>query len=248
MKKRKKILTGLLALTILSSLVIMSGCGTEEDKPKAKTSSADNEVNSIKETKLEGYEVNVKSSYVHMTSAFGVALKFEVKFDNITPSYEAYVYNDMSSLIDKDVEEENSKRYEELKENNPDISEEQLNGDDYSLWYKTIYFENVSYDAGKSVEIEWAPYPTEENSSKFSSQEEYLKTGYMYLILKEEENITGFMVFEFPVGTKDESNSVTYEEINVLEAVAFEKVDGEYQNISLDYVKSRIDKVLENKN
>lgn len=246
MKNRRKFLTGILAVTILSSLVIMSGCGTEDDNSKTKSPSSDSgAVSDIKETKLENYEVNMKSSYISHTSSAGYALKFEVKFDDISPAYEAYVCNDMSSLVDKKVEEDNSKRYQEIKENNPDISEEQLNGEDYSLWYKTVYYMNVAYDAGKNVEIEWAPYPTEENSSKFSAEEEYLKTGYMYLVLKDGENITGFIVFEFPVGTTDSGN-VTYKEINVLEAVAFEKADGEYQDVSLDYVKSRVDKVLEN--
>lgn len=249
MKKVKRLLTVMCAITVLSSLVIMSGCGTEEEKSKAKTSSADNEaVTSIKETKLENYQVNIKSAYVHRTSAFGFSLKYEVKFDNISPSYEAYVCNDMSSLVDKKVQEENSKNFEAYKEENPDISDEELN-EAYNSIYKTIYFMNVSYDAGKSVEIEWAPYPTEENSSKYSSDEEVLKTGYMYLVLKEDENITGFMVFEIPVVVTDkgEYERISYETVNVLEAVSFEKTDGKYQNVSLDYVKSRVDAILENK-
>lgn len=108
---------------------------------------------------------------------------------------------------------------------------------------------NMSYIAGESVEIEWAPYPTEENSSKYSSDEEFLKTGYMYLVLKEGENITGFMVFEIPVSVTDkgEYEQISYEKVNVLEAVTFEKTDGKYQNVSLDYVKSRVDNILENK-
>lgn len=249
MKKRRRMLTGILAVAVLSSLVIMSGCGTEEEKPKPKTSSADKEaVNSIKETKLENYQVNIKSPYVHGTSAFGFLLKYEVKFDNISPSYEAYVCNDMSSLVDEKVQEENSKNFEAYKEENPDISDEELN-EAYNSIYKTIYFMNVSYDAGKSVEIEWAPYPTEENSSKYSSDEEVLKTGYMYLVLKEDENITGFMVFEIPVVVTDkgEYERISYETVNVLEAVSFEKTDGKYQDVSLDYVKLRVDAILENK-
>lgn len=247
MKKGKKILTGVLAVTLLSSFVIMSGCGTEEDKPKSKTSSTDNEaVNSIKETKLENYQVNVKSSYIHETSAFGFSLKYEVKFDNISPSYEAYVCNDMSSLVDKKIQEENNKNFEAYREKNPDISDEELN-EAYNSIYKTVFFTKVSYDSGKSVEIEWAPYPTDENSSKFSSMEEYLKTGNMYLVLKEDKNITGFMVFEFPVENQEEGNKISYEKVNVLEAVSFEKTDGKYQNVSLDYVKSRVDSILKNK-
>lgn len=244
MKKRKRLLTMLLTLTLLSSLLITSGCGTEEEETKAP--STDSAAVSIKETKLENYEVNVKSQYIHLTSAFGFSMKFEVKFDDIEPSYEAYVCNDMSSIIDNSIVEENNKRYEKAKEENPDISEEVLDGEQSSLWYESIYKTNVSYSAGKNVEIEWAPYPTEENGSKYTSYEEVLKTGYMNLILKDGENIIGFMVLEFPVDTTDAGN-IRYEKVNVLEAVAFEKTDGKYQNVSLDYVKSRVDKVLENK-
>ncbi len=249
MKKRKKIIKKVLAVAALSSLLMISGCGTQEDKPKAKTSSADKEaVNSITETKLEKYQVDIKNSYVHGTSAFGFALKFDVKFNNMSPSYDAYVCNDMSSLVDKKIQEENSKNFNDFKEKNPDASEEELN-EAYNSMYKTIYFMNMSYIAGESVEIEWAPYPTEENSSKYSSDEEFLKTGYMYLLLKEGENITGFMVFEFPVSVTDkgEYEQISYEKVNVLEAVTFEKTDGKYQNVSLDYVKSRVDNILENK-
>lgn len=249
MKKIKRLFTVLLAITIVCSLLIMSGCGTEDEKPKTKTSSADKEaVNSIKETKLEKYQVDIKSFYVHGTSAFGFGLKFDVKFNNMSPSYDAYVYNDMSSLVNKKIQEENSKNFDDFKEKNPGISEEELN-EAYNSMYKTIYFMNVTYAAAESVEIEWAPYPTEENSSKYSSYEEVLKTGYMYLVLKEGENITGFMVFEFPVSVTDkgEYEQISYETVNVLEAVVFEKTDGKYQNVSLDYVKSRVDNILENK-
>ncbi len=247
--KRKKFIKKVLVIAVLCSLLMISGCGTQEDKPKAKISSADKEaVNSITETKLEKYQVDIKSSYVHGTSAFGFALKFEVKLDNMSSSYDAYVCNDMSSLVDKKIQEENSKNFNDFKEKNPDISEEELN-EAYNSIYKTIYFMNVTYAAGENVEIEWAPYPTEENSSKYSSYEEILKTGYMYLVLKEGENITGFMVFEFPVSVteKGEYERISYETVNVLEAVTFEKTDGKYQNVSLDYVKSRVDNILENK-
>ena len=247
MRKQKRLLVSLLAVTILSSLVIMSGCGTEEEKTKTKTSSVGDEaVNSIKESKLENYQVNIKNKYVHETSSFGFSLKFEVTLDDMEPSYEAYVCNDMSSLVDKKVQEENAESYNDIIEKNPNYSDEEIN-EAWNSVYKTIYYMNVSYAAGKSVEIEWVPYATEDNASKFSSEEEYLKTGNMYLVLKEKENIIGFMVFEFPVGTSGENNAVSYEEVNVLEAVAFEKIDGKYQDISLEYVKSRVDNILENR-
>lgn len=246
MKKRRQLLTVLLAVTVICSVVIMSGCGTKNEKPKTQTSSSGkNQVNTIKETKLEGYKVNVKSNYVHQTDAYGFALNFEVDFDDITPSYEAYVCNNMSSIVDKKIQEENSKSFDEIKEKNPDISDEGLK-EKWSSVYKSVFCMNVTYSAAKKADIEWAPYPTSDNASKFSSMEEYLKTGNMYLVLKEGGNITGFILFEFPV-EKDENNSVTYKEAKVLEAVYFEKTDGEYQNVNIDYVKSRVDNILENK-
>ena len=248
MKKSKRLFTAFLAVTVVSSLLIMSGCGTEDEKPKTKTSSADKKaVNSIKETKLENYKTNIKSIYIHEASGM-VLFSFEIKFNGISSSYEAYVCNDMSSLIDKKVQEENSKNFNAFKEENSDISEEELNKA-YNSICKTVFFMNVSYDAGESVEIDWVPQPTEENSSKYSSYEEVLKTGYMYLVLKDGENITGFMVFEIPVSVTDkgEYKKISYETVNVLEAVTFEKTDGKYQNVSLDYVKSRVDNILENK-
>lgn len=247
MKKVKRLLIVMCAITVLSSLMIMSGCGTEEKKTKAKTSSADNEaITSIKETKLVNYKTNIKSIYINHASGLGILFSFEVKFDNILPSYEAYVCNDMSSLLDKKILEENDKKYKEFENK---YTEEELNGEKFSLWYTDTFYSKVSYDAGESVDIDWAPHPIEENYSKYSKEEEYLKTGYMYLVLKEGENITGFMVFEIPVVVTDkgEYEQISYETVNVLEAVSFEKTDGKYQDVSLDYVKSRVDTILENK-
>lgn len=249
MRSKRLLLIGVLAVAMFSNLVIMSGCSSEETESKTDTKITDNDaVNDIKETKLENYQVNVISQYVHQTSVSGFALKFEVKFENDISACEAYVYNDMSSLADTKIQKENQERFDELKEKNPEISEDELYGDEYaSLWYKSILATNVSYDAGEKVEIEWIPYPTEENYLKNQSEEEYLKDGYMYLILKDGQNITGFMVLEFPVETSGESSLVTYENINVLEAVSFEKADGKYQNVTLDYVKTRVDEVLKDK-
>ena len=69
MKKSKQLLTMLLTLTLLSSLLITSGCGTKEEE--TKTPSTGSAAVSIKETKLENYEVNVKSQYVHLTTIPG---------------------------------------------------------------------------------------------------------------------------------------------------------------------------------
>lgn len=243
MKKHEK--TMILAVTIFCIFLVVLGCGTKEEN--SKTTSADKgEVSSIKETKLENYEVNKISGYALHTSIAGFALKFDVKFDNMSPAYEAYVCNDMSSLFDIKIQEENDKRLEEVRKNNPDISDEKLYTEDSYLWYESVFSTSVVYAAGENVEIEWAPHPTAENSSKYSAEEEFLKTGYMYLVLKEGENITGFMVFEFPVNTTDEEGLITYDKINVVEAVAFEKIDGEYQNVSHDYVKTRVDEILKN--
>ncbi|MFG6326515.1 MAG: hypothetical protein K1W00_06665 [Lachnospiraceae bacterium] len=249
MKRVKRLLTAVFAVFVLSNLVIMSGCGTEDEKIKTKTSSAEKEaVNSIKETKLENYKTNIESVYIHHASGLGLWFSFEVKFENMSPSYDAYVCNDMSSLMDEKILKENDIKYKELLEGKK-YTEEELNGEKLSLWYTDTFYSKVSYDAGEKVNIDWAPHPIEENYSKYSKEEEYLKTGYMYLVLKEGENITGFMVFEIPVSVTDkgEYEQISYEKVNILEAVTFEKTDGKYQNVSLDYVKSRVDNILENK-
>ena len=243
MRKSKKLLTRVLVIAILNSLLVLMGCGTQEEKQNVKTSSEDN---SIKETKLKDYEINVKTPYVYQTSVAGFALKFELKLKGMSPSYEAYVCDEKSSLFSQKVSEENNKRLEDLKKEKPDITEEEIMGDSYSLWYQSVFKDNVEYKADEKVEIEWVPLSVENNIETSSLEEEFVKKGNMYLILKEDKNIIGFMVFEIPLSNSGDINSVTYDKVNVLEAILFEKTDGKYQNISLDYVKNKVDEILKN--
>lgn len=240
MRRRKLLKTGVITAVIISNLLMISGCGTDENNKSINSSSGSESVNSIKETKIENYEVNVKSIYIHHASGLGMGVQFEVKFKDITPACDVYVYNEMSSLYDIKSAEENDKKIEE----NPEAYEAMLNGDEDAFDYKHVFYTNLSYAAGEQINIDWTPHPTEDNFSKFSSEEEYLKTGYIYIVLKDGENITGFMVLEIPVGTTRENSTITYTDVNVLEAVSFEKTDGKYQNISLDYVKTRVKNVI----
>lgn len=57
-------------------------------------------------------------------------------------------------------------------------------------------------------------------------------------MLKQEDHITGLMVVKFPVDNE------TYKEIELLAAIQFEKQNGEYQEVTEEYIQKRVEEII----
>lgn len=111
-----------------------------------------------------------------------------------------------------------------------------------------------TYPAGEKIRVTWIPIDididlTEEEYMK-RKEESLAMDHYVYVLLKQQEHITGLIVLKFPVDT-DSMTDVwgnkmhIYQDMELVTAIQFEKQNNEYQNVTKAYIKERVDKLID---
>lgn len=109
---------------------------------------------------------------------------------------------------------------------------------------ETPFARRWQYPTGEKSEVLWVPTdlsPIPEEEYEKALEEEKISLGmdhYLYVMLKQENHITGLMVMKFPVDNE------TYKEIELLAAIQFEKQNGEYQEVTEEYIQNRVEEII----